>query len=177
MRNILVASALILVSQASFSASKNFNIKYGANSGGFGLGPAIEYKVNKNMTVGLLSEKASLTIGTVSGVSNGIGFNARLYSKGALKQGSYIHASYVKGTVEANNSSLLNSVSFNVTSLNFTIGTTSMWNNGFNTDVSLGIRKYLFGTIKTTGSIKTSALEAGFQGVSLSTSFTIGYAF
>jgi hypothetical protein len=120
MRNILVASALILVSQASFSASKNFNIKFGANSGGFGFGPAIEYKVNKNMTVGLLRESRSFSAGGISVDSTGMGFNARYYFKEALKEdsyihdpekaikeGSYIHASYVTGTIEGNDSSLI----------------------------------------------------------------------
>jgi len=37
---------------------KNINLKYGANSGGFGFGPAIEFKISKNITVGALYETA-----------------------------------------------------------------------------------------------------------------------
>lgn len=51
---------LLLASQSMFSEDdpKNVNLKYGANSGGFGFGPAIEFKISKSITVGALYETA-----------------------------------------------------------------------------------------------------------------------
>ena len=39
--------------------TKYINFKYGANSGGFGFGAAIEIKISKNSTVGALYETIS----------------------------------------------------------------------------------------------------------------------
>lgn len=39
--------------------TKYINFKYGANSGGFGFGAAIEIKISKNITVGALYETIS----------------------------------------------------------------------------------------------------------------------
>jgi|TARA_B110001452_G_C15097696_1_gene382785 hypothetical protein len=56
----IITFFLLLASQSVFSEDdpKNINLKYGANSGGFGFGPAIEFKISKNITVGALYETA-----------------------------------------------------------------------------------------------------------------------
>lgn len=167
--------ALILVSLSSFAENeKRFNIKYGANSGGFGFGPAIEYKINKNITLGLLYETITLTLDTTTSSSTGKGINARYYFNEALTQDIYLHASFITGSAEAKNEYAYAKLS-DINSINLTFGKTWMWEN-FNLDASIGVRKFSTNEIETVGYVDTTALNS-LKGLGLSGSFTIGYAF
>jgi hypothetical protein len=174
MKNIIV-TFLLIASSSAFTEenTKNINLKYGANSGGFGFGPAVEYKASNNVTLGALYESISSSSGTVNARTSGFGLNARYYFTEALTQDIYIHTSYVAGTGEASNS--VDSVKVNASSINLTFGKTWMWDN-FNLDGSIGIRSMSIGRIKTSNDIDTSSLES-LDGFGLSGSFTIGYAF
>lgn len=174
MKNIIV-TFLLIASSLAFAEenTKNINLKYGANSGGFGFGPAVEYKASKNVTLGALYETISSDLGTVTARTSGFGINARYYFTEALTQDMYIHTSYVMGTSEASNN--VESVKVNASSLNLTFGKTWMWDN-FNLDSSIGIRSMSIGKIKTSSDVDTSSLE-DLDGFGLSGSFTIGYAF
>jgi hypothetical protein len=172
---ILITFFLLIASQSVFSEddTKNINLKYGANSGGFGFGPAIEIKISKNITVGALYETISTSSGDVTGGTSGLGINARYYFTEALTQDIYIHTSYVTGTGDVSND--VNYLEVDASSINFTFGKTWMWDN-FNLDSSIGIRSMSVGKIKKSSGVDASSLE-DLDGLGLSVSFTVGYAF
>lgn len=170
-----IVGALMLVSLSTFAEDeKNFNVKFGANSGGFGFGPAIEYKINNNITLGLLYESMSISADTTTGSSTGKGVNARYYFNEALTQDTYLHASFVVGSAEAKNEYASAKLS-EINSINLTFGKTWMWEN-VNLDASIGVGKLSTNDIETTGNVDTAELEA-IDGVGISGSFTMGYAF
>jgi len=174
MRNI-ITTLLLISSQLAFTEdnTKNINLKYGANGGGFGFGPAVEYKASKNVTLGALYETISSNYGAITAVSTGSGINARYYFNEALTQDTYIHTSYVTGTSEVSNN--VTSVNVDASSINITFGKTWMWGS-FNLDSSIGVRSMSIDEIKKDDDVDTSSLE-NLDGFGLSGSFTIGYVF
>lgn len=170
---IVIISLIFSMSASSQENNKHINIKYGANSGGFGFGPAVEYKVSNNLTVGALHESHSSASGLVTITTAGYGINSRYYFNEALTQDMYLNTSYVTGSGKVADS--FDYVEVDLSSLNFTLGKTWMW-GGFNLDGSMGLSYMMSGDVKQSNDLDTSSLE-DLDDIGLSISFTVGYAF
>jgi hypothetical protein len=171
----ILGTSILLAAAGSANAEndKNFNVSFGGNAG-FGFGPAVDYKVNKNWTVGLARESLSITSGSVSATSSGTGVSARYYFSEALAQGSYIKGSYMRGSLSGKNST--ESVSLNIGSVSLTYGKTWMWDN-FNLDAHIGVAKLSSSNLKVTGGYDSSQLSSDFSTTAPVIGFSIGYAF
>ena len=170
---ILGTSILLAAGSANAENDKNFNVSMGAN-GGFGFGPAVDYKVNKNWTVGLARESLSITSGSLTGTSSGTGVSVRYYMSEALAQGSYIKGGYMRGSVSVKDST--DSASLDASSLSLTYGKTWMWDN-FNLDANIGVAKLSASNIKATSGYDSSQLSSDFSTTAPVIGFSIGYAF
>jgi hypothetical protein len=171
----ILGTSILLAAAGSANAEndKNFNVSFGANDG-FGFGPAVDYKVNKNWTVGLARESVSITSGSLTGTSSGTGVSVRYYMSEALAQGSYIKGGYMRGSASVIDAT--DSVTLDISSLSLTYGKTWMWDN-FNLDANIGLRTLSASNIEATNGADSSELNSTFSGVAPALGFSIGYAF
>lgn len=174
MKKIILSLPLLLLSQTSFADSSNsFNVKLGAHGGGFGFGPAIEYKLNKNLSVSAMYETISLNSIDVNASSTGFGLGVRYYLNQALSQGTYLNFSFLSGNAEASDS--FSSVDVSATSFSVTYGKSWFWDQ-FNIDAGIGLRSVSIGEINASSSLDTSSIE-DLDGAGPSINISIGYAF
>ncbi len=174
MKNLLLSLPLLLLSQTSVADNHNvFNFKLGAHGGGFGFGPAIEYRINNDLSFSALYETFSLSSGNVDASSTGIGLGLRYYFNNAISEDYYLNFTVATGSAEA--SDFFSQVNVDVTSVSLTFGKSWFWNH-VNFDAGIGLRSLSIGEIDNTTGLDTSSIE-DLEGTGPSINLALGYAF
>ena len=120
----------------------------------------------------MVSEGASYSSGSITASAYGFGVNVRYYFNEALTSDTYVSATHMSGSVEAENS--LVKVTADASSTFVAFGKTWMWEH-FNLDAFVGIRSISVGPFEVNSFIDTTSEEIDETGLTLG--FTLGFAF